>query len=109
MEEEWGVRLLKLSAEFGAWGEGEGRLSMDLDSLSWSGQRNRPLLDLTPERVWLAKEMEGTRKLIWLQQQDKAIPIKRCGGVGEIQGEQGAVIGNRIGITGLRPGACQGV
>lgn len=37
---------------------------MDLDSLSWSGQRNRPLLDLTPGRVWLAKEMEGTRKLI---------------------------------------------
>lgn len=72
--EERGVRLLKMSAEFGAWGKGEGRLSMDLDSLSWSGQRNRPLLDLTPERVWLAKEMEGTRKLIWLQQQDKAIP-----------------------------------
>lgn len=37
---------------------------MDLDSLSWSGQRNRPLLDLMPGRVWLAKEMEETRKLI---------------------------------------------
>lgn len=90
VEEERGVRLLKLSAEFGAWGKGEGRLSMDLDSLSWSGQRNRPLLDLTPERVWLAKEMEGMRKLIWLQQQDKAIPIKRCGGGGDPRRARGS-------------------
>ena len=47
---------------------------MDLDSLSWSGQRNRPLLDLMPKRVWLAKEMEGTGSLFGFSSKIKLSP-----------------------------------
>lgn len=55
-----GVRLLKLSAEFGAWGKQRGRLSMDLDSLSWSGQMEQASAGLhAGKSLACSAEMEG--------------------------------------------------